>query len=590
MENVDGTYPGAGQDNLSSPSPAPGIVRYQRSNPNLSWIYNQDFHLDVLGDPPVLDDLAVQPSLVLTTQLIEHEGDTYSVVESSDSCASWLSFLHPELDESNHMSLKQSSGTATATKASRRNPRNRLPPDAVKTLRSWFREHSDDPYPSNIEKEGLARQTGLSVSQISNWFNNARRPKDKSHTNQRGGHWRDSSLSAPLERWKNSPPETEPAATEDIIRALKEQPHASSHAIARPSAPGTCSSNSSGVPYIPMAQSVSSFEHSQSSGSELNFKKRNHPYQRPPTPIPGKRSRRRRIARPLKKEKDKTRRAYQCTFCADSFITKYDWQRHEKALHLSIDRWVCSPQGGMETVDNIDVCAFCHAQEINPEHFASHNFLTCHTKPIEERTFFRKDHLKQHLKLTHNVGWLPSMTQWRRTRSDITSRCGFCDSTFTTWDERVEHVAEHFKSGADMTKWKGDWGFDPEIMDQVQNAMPPYLLGYERNTMDPWRMTEVEGNSRVNESPLDEDIPNALSKYSDLQRDLVDFIRDQLAANIYPSDLEIQDTARLLAYGNIDRLDQTYADDPAWLEMIKREAGLELEQQDDLQLFELSNP
>lgn len=30
---------------------------------------------------------------------------------------------------------------------------------------------------------------------------------------------------------------------------------------------------------------------------------------------------------------------YQCTFCTDTFKTKYDWQRHEATIHLSLEQW-----------------------------------------------------------------------------------------------------------------------------------------------------------------------------------------------------------------------------------------------------------
>jgi hypothetical protein len=70
--------------------------------------------------------------------------------------------------------------------------------------------------------------------------------------------------------------------------------------------------------------------------------------------------------------------------------------------------------------------------------------------------------------------------------------------------------------------------------------------------------------------------PNALSKYASLRQELVAYIRTQLAANVYPSDLDLQDMARLIAYGDTDRWNQTYADDTAWLIMVKQEAGLDI--------------
>jgi hypothetical protein len=34
------------------------------------------------------------------------------------------------------------------------------------------------------------------------------------------------------------------------------------------------------------------------------------------------------------------KKIYQCTFCTNSFKTKYDWQRHEKAIHFSPESWM----------------------------------------------------------------------------------------------------------------------------------------------------------------------------------------------------------------------------------------------------------
>jgi uncharacterized Zn-finger protein len=36
---------------------------------------------------------------------------------------------------------------------------------------------------------------------------------------------------------------------------------------------------------------------------------------------------------------------FQCTFCTESFKVKYDWLRHEKSLHLSMEKWTCAPLG-----------------------------------------------------------------------------------------------------------------------------------------------------------------------------------------------------------------------------------------------------
>ncbi|KAL5218550.1 hypothetical protein ABZP36_019234 [Zizania latifolia] len=53
-------------------------------------------------------------------------------------------------------------------------PQRGLPESAVTVLRAWLFEHFLHPYPKDSEKLMLARQTGLSRGQVSNWFINAR--------------------------------------------------------------------------------------------------------------------------------------------------------------------------------------------------------------------------------------------------------------------------------------------------------------------------------------------------------------------------------------------------------------------------------
>eukprot|EP00249_Psilotum_nudum_P022274 c28449_g1_i1 orf=996-3485(+) len=53
-------------------------------------------------------------------------------------------------------------------------PQRGLPERSVSVLRAWLFEHFLHPYPKDTEKLMLARQTGLTRSQVSNWFINAR--------------------------------------------------------------------------------------------------------------------------------------------------------------------------------------------------------------------------------------------------------------------------------------------------------------------------------------------------------------------------------------------------------------------------------
>ncbi|KAJ0984049.1 hypothetical protein J5N97_002405 [Dioscorea zingiberensis] len=53
-------------------------------------------------------------------------------------------------------------------------PQRGLPERAVAVLRKWLFEHFLHPYPTDTDKQMLAKQTGLSRNQVSNWFINAR--------------------------------------------------------------------------------------------------------------------------------------------------------------------------------------------------------------------------------------------------------------------------------------------------------------------------------------------------------------------------------------------------------------------------------
>lgn len=53
--------------------------------------------------------------------------------------------------------------------------RGKLPKVVTDLLKSWLLDHSSHPYPTEDEKRRLCSVTGLSISQVSNWFINARR-------------------------------------------------------------------------------------------------------------------------------------------------------------------------------------------------------------------------------------------------------------------------------------------------------------------------------------------------------------------------------------------------------------------------------
>ncbi|KAK3177142.1 hypothetical protein OEA41_008470 [Lepraria neglecta] len=65
-----------------------------------------------------------------------------------------------------------------------RRRRGNLPRDTTDLLKSWFSDHLAHPYPTEDEKQMLCRRTGLAMTQISNWFINARRRRIPELMNQ----------------------------------------------------------------------------------------------------------------------------------------------------------------------------------------------------------------------------------------------------------------------------------------------------------------------------------------------------------------------------------------------------------------------
>lgn len=374
--------------------------------------------------------------------------------------------------------------------------------EAVRKLKNWLSSHHRHPYPSEQEKEVLQRQTGLNKKQITDWLANARRrgkvhpPRSTSPAFTAKNY--SSSIDIPrrpgtpaleamnpLQRWAHSPPENEPASAKDIARAVTASSSALSSGLNSPfsanytddgSSRSLC--NQSSISSAGTSQSSNgSFSSVYSHGSRNSwgslgsaaFSSRGH------------RRRRRRTATAKKEYKTGLTapvKTFQCTFCTDTFRTKHDWQRHEKSLHLSLERWVCAPDGprAINPDTNQLSCVFCGLENPDDAHVESHNHSACQERTLEERTFYRKDHLNQHLRLVHNVKFCDwSMQPWKVATPEIRSRCGFCGIVMDTWTIRVDHLAEHFKTGYSMADWKGDWGFDNPVLDMVENSIPPCM-------------------------------------------------------------------------------------------------------------------
>lgn len=406
---------------------------------------------------------------------------------------------------------------------------------------------------------------------------------------------RDNMFETPLERWRNSPPDSDPAPISAIHqeheRRLLDPTYthdieASSHdqvwtGYRTPSrANSTTGSEASEV-------SVTSNASDKSSASQRARK------------ISQKRKSR------LKKQRDTSEmageRMFKCTFCCDDFKHKYDWARHEKSLHLNIGGWRCAPFGPIVTSPSNGrlVCAFCNILDPSSEHIEMHNYKACLRTLGGSHVFQRKDHLTQHLRLVHHLEANPLIDDWKVQAPSIRSRCGICDTVMTSWDERTEHLAIHFRDGKSMEDWQGDHGLEDTIAAQVTNALPPWLIKFESKSIIPFSATNSAsrdqyrqhlvhaaklGNS-ISQAQLedgDERIsmgyanvsnphPEGRVSFELLVSHLSRFAREQMALGAVPTDEMFQKEARKLFYDDDDEWNQTVADDLTWLSAFRQQ-------------------
>ncbi len=216
---------------------------------------------------------------------------------------------------------------------------------------------------------------------------------------------------------------------------------------------------------------------------------------------------------------------------------------------------MCAPKGptALKPESKQACCVFCGHANPDEAHVESHNYSACQERTLVDRTFYRKDHLRQHLKLVHDVkfvGW--SMDPWKVATPEIRSRCGFCGIVMDTWTIRVDHLAEHFKTGNTMADWKGDWGFDAPVLEMVENSIPPYLIHDERNSPLPFAAT---GNSP--ETPR--------NAYELLKSELVYFVQNQRDAGRNPSDEELQFEACRIVFGCEVLSSNDLSSTPSWV-------------------------
>lgn len=355
--------------------------------------------------------------------------------------------------------------------------RRRFSRKGAKLLRDWFHQHQEWPYPTPEQKAELAHETGFTGKQVSDWFTNARRRRKQTYQSSKPAQvFRAGSPlpgagglapMTPMERWQHSPPEEEPASASAIRNAIAFAPANSSHSSWNTSNDeNDIFQNNSADDFTSESSVGSRFSHASSdSGAAWSH----HSGESLPFPLLSTRSSSRSRKKRTRRQTTQTEHRYQCTFCTNTFATKYDWSRHERSVHLSLESWICTPELA-ETWFANDHCKLCGLSSPPLSHIETHEFDICATRPHSERTFSRKDHLRQHLRKFHHCTTLPNVEVCRVESNNVQSRCGFCGIGLMTWTARTDHLAEHFKAGWRMAQWEGDWGFDRSILSVLRNT------------------------------------------------------------------------------------------------------------------------
>ncbi|KAJ4358102.1 uncharacterized protein N0V89_002681 [Didymosphaeria variabile] len=129
---------------------------------------------------------------------------------------------------------------------------------------------------------------------------------------------------------------------------------------------------------------------------------------------------------------------YQCTRkCGKRYGRKCDWKRNEEEGYPS-KSWLCS---------------------------------LCVTEGVERvKPCFRKYHFSQHFRNIHPGLNSADYEESSVVHSDTSlpqaaRKCGFCSHRFVSRQDRIDHIAEHFKNGKCMLDWNEDESKDSDDMN-----------------------------------------------------------------------------------------------------------------------------
>lgn len=326
-----------------------------------------------------------------------------------------------------HLSPLSPSSPEHRVKRSRAGRNSKLPIAALNRLQAWLDVNKHNPYPTAETKRWLAQECGITEKQVNTWFTNARARQMSAHHVESGS---------------------------DFDGAEDSEDAEHRHSDARFSAPSDRRTSNTSQLRVRSSRRGKKKDYRRNKTTDV-------PQLQPQTPLllsPAS------MTSPADPSTPADQEMWQCTFCLKSLVPK-SWRRHEDTQHrpkTQAARWTCMLHGPRLTFPNRtntgSVCAFCMAKNPTEEHFLqNHRIDECSRRDVADRTFYRPDHLRQHIKNFHNATLYDVVqARWKKAAETVAEgwNCGFCGDRLETWDKRETHISNHFKDGMTMAQWR----------------------------------------------------------------------------------------------------------------------------------------
>ncbi|KAF2634866.1 hypothetical protein P280DRAFT_523687 [Massarina eburnea CBS 473.64] len=369
-------------------------------------------------------------------------------------CSSDPAFLSPTSPVTPHQ-----------VRRSRAGRNSKLPPHALDCLQRWLDANRHNPYPTSETKQILAQECGITEKQVTTWFTNARARQLNSSDNYLSGSSDEEGMT------DSDIPVDTPIGGLTFISEGRRAPHGQiapvsgtsifspTQARQRPCRRGKKKmyrQNNAESTTPTQAPLLSPFI-----GSPLEY----HPGPNDHTFPAQSMTATAQGSVPMGDNPPTNTSAdpdmWQCTFCRKSLVPK-SWRRHEETQHRPKAQWTCMLNGPRLTfssrLNSSSICAFCKMKDPPENHFQEHHRIQdCARRDANDRTFFRPDHLRQHVKNFHNATlYDTAQAKWKRAADTVAEgwTCGFCGDRLETWDKRETHIANHFKDGMTMDAWQ----------------------------------------------------------------------------------------------------------------------------------------